>query len=95
MIRVFSSTDKVFTSNGDVVLQPYKAKVHKEDSGDYYLDLEAGIEYVDYLTANRIIVADTPQGAQAFRITNPSKTQRKISLRTGLLLWVALKEMNT
>lgn len=81
MLRVFGVTDTDFTSNGDIVLQPYKAKIHKEDNGDYYLDIEAGIEYSDYLTANRIIVADTPQGAQAFRITNPSKTQRKISLR--------------
>lgn len=81
MIKIFSSTDKVFTSNGDVVLQPYKAKVHKEDNGDYYLELKAGIEYVDYLTANRIIVADTPQGAQAFRISNIQKTKSKISLK--------------
>ena len=58
MLRVFGVTDTDFTSNGDVVLQPYKAKVHKEDNGDYYLDVEAGIEYADYLTANRIIVAD-------------------------------------
>lgn len=81
MLRVFGVTDTDFTSNGDIVLQPYKAKVHKEDNGDYYLDVEAGLQYSSYLTANRIIVADTPQGAQAFRITNPSKTQRKISLR--------------
>lgn len=81
MLKVFGATDTDFTSNGDVVLQPYKAKIHKEDNGDYYLDVEAGLQYVDYLTANRIIVTDTPQGAQAFRITNPSKTQNKISLR--------------
>lgn len=81
MLRVFGANDTDYSSNGDVVLQPYKAKVHKEDNGDYYLELEAGLQYADYLTANRIIVADTPQGAQAFRITNPSKTQRKISLK--------------
>lgn len=81
MLKVFGETDTDFTSNGDVVLQPYKAKIHKEDNGDYYLDVEAGLQYVDYLTANLIIVADTPQGAQAFRITNLSKTQNKISLR--------------
>lgn len=81
MLRVFGVTDTDFTSNGDIVLQPYKAKVHKEDNGDYYLDVEAGLQYSSYLTANRIIVADTQQGAQAFRITNPSKTQSKISLR--------------
>lgn len=81
MLKVFGATDTDYTSNGDIVLQPYKAKVHKEDNGDYYLELEAGTEYVDYLTANRIIVADTPQGAQAFRIANPSKTKSKISLK--------------
>lgn len=81
MLKVFGATDTDFSSNGDIVLRPYKAKVHKEDNGDYYLELEAGTEYVDYLTANRIIVADTPQGAQAFRIANPSKTKSKISLK--------------
>ena len=44
MIRVFSPNDTVFNSNGDAVIQPFKAKVHKEDNGDYYLNLEASIE---------------------------------------------------
>ena len=43
MIRVFSPNDKIFTSNGDLVIQTFKAKVHKVDNGDYYLDFEAGI----------------------------------------------------
>lgn len=73
MIKVFGETDKDFTSNGDYVIQPFKAKVHKEDNGKFYLNIEADISYVDVLTANRIIVADTPQGAQAFRIKNPEK----------------------
>ena len=81
MIRVFSPNDKIFTSNGDAVIQPFKAKVHKEDNGKFYLDIEADISYVDILTANRIIVADTPQGAQAFRIKNPEKTKHKITIK--------------
>lgn len=81
MLKVFGVTDADYSSNGDIVLQPYKAKIHKEDNGDYYLDVEAGIEYADYLTANRIIVADTPQGAQAFRVSNLRKTKSKISLK--------------
>lgn len=81
MIRVFSSTDKVFTSNGDAVLQAFKAKVHKEDNGDYYLDLEASIKYADYLVSGNIVVADTPQGAQAFRISDVTKKSTKISLK--------------
>ena len=81
MIRLFSSTDKNFTTNGDVVLHPLKAKVHKEDNGDYYLNLETGIEYVDYLVEGNIVVVDTPQGDQAFRITNPQKTRSKITVK--------------
>lgn len=81
MIRVFSPNDKIFTSNGDAVIQPFKAKVHKEDNGKFYLNIETDISYVDILTANRIIVADTPQGAQAFRIKNPEKTKHKITIK--------------
>lgn len=81
MIRLFSSNDKIFTSNGDAVIQPFKAKVHKEDNGKFYLNIEADISYVDILTANRIIVAPTPQGEQAFRIKNPEKTKHKITIK--------------
>lgn len=53
MIRVFSLNDKIFTSNGDIVLKPLKAKVHKEDNGSFYLDLETSLDYVDDLTEGR------------------------------------------
>lgn len=81
MIRVFKSTDKDFISNGDIVILPTKAKVTKEDNGDYYLNLEASTKYADYLTSGRIVVADTPQGAQAFRITDVTKKSTKVSLK--------------
>lgn len=81
MIRVFEATDKSFTSNGDIVIQPARAKVTKEDNGDYYLDLEASTKYADYLTSGRIVVADTPQGAQAFRISGVTKKSTKVSLK--------------
>ncbi len=78
MIKVFGQTDTVFTSNGDCVLQPLKAKVHKEDNGEYYLDLETGLEYVDFFSEGRIVVANTPTGDQAFRMTNVQKTKSKV-----------------
>ena len=81
MVKLFGTTDIDFSSNGDAVIQPFKAKVHKEDNGKFYLTVEADISYVDLLTANRIIVADTPQGAQAFRIKNPEKTKSKITIK--------------
>lgn len=81
MIKVFGQTDKFFASNGDVVLHPLRAKVRKEDNGSFYLDLEAGLEYADYLVEGNIVVANTPQGDQAFRITNPQKTKSKITVK--------------
>ena len=81
MIKVFGQTDKLFSSNGDVVLRPLKAKVHKEDNGDFYLDLETSLDYVDFLVEGNIVVANTPQGDQAFRVSNPQKTRNKITVR--------------
>lgn len=43
MIRVFSPNDKIFMSNGDAVIQLFKAKVHKEDNGKFYLNLKRRI----------------------------------------------------
>lgn len=81
MIKLFNSTDTLFSSNGDKVIIPLRAKIHKEDNGSFYLDLDADLSYINDLTANRIIVANTPQGEQAFRITNVEQTRRKISLK--------------
>ena len=76
MIKVFSPTDKTFTSNGDAVINATRAVVTKVDNGDYYLELECGLEYIDYIKARNIIVAPTPQGDQAFRIEAPITTTR-------------------
>jgi hypothetical protein len=62
MIKIFGITDKDYTSNGDIVLQATKAKVHKEDNGDFYISIEAPLSYIDYLAPNNIVVANTPQG---------------------------------
>lgn len=78
MIKIFSSTDKIFTSNGDKVIKPFKAKVRKEDNGDYYLNLETSIEYIDYLVQGNIVVVPSPNGEQAFRIENIETRTNKI-----------------
>lgn len=81
MIKLFGTTDTVFGSNGDLVIRPLKARVHKEDNGAFYLDLETDLSYVNELTAGRILVANTPQGDQAFRISNVTKTRSKVALQ--------------
>lgn len=38
MLKIFSIEDEEFTSNGDIVLNAVRAKVHKEDNGAFYLE---------------------------------------------------------
>lgn len=81
MVKLFNSVDDVFTTNGDKVITPTKARVHKADNGDFYLDIETDLSYVDDLVANTILVVNTPQGNQAFRVTNPQKTKTKLIIK--------------
>lgn len=81
MIKVFGATDKLYSSNGDIVIQPTKARVHNKDNGDYYLELVCSTDYNDYLSSNNIIVASTPQGEQAFRITGITKEKNKLNVK--------------
>ena len=81
MIKLFSSTDKIFETNGDKIIKATKAKVHKEDNGNFYLDFESGINYAEDIVENAILVVNLPQGDQAFRISNVSKTKSKISTK--------------
>lgn len=79
MIKLFGPTDTLFSSNGDKIIIPTKAKVHKEDNGTFYLDFECSLDYIDDIVSGNILVANTPQGDQAFRISNPQKTRKKIT----------------
>lgn len=81
MIKLFSQTDTLFSSNGDKIIIPTKAKVHKEDNGAYYLDLETNLDYINDLVQGNIIVAPTPQGEQAFRISNATATRKKLTAK--------------
>lgn len=87
MLRIFSPTDKTYTTNGDKVIQPLKATVHKEDNDAYYLDLACGTEYLTWIKSGNIIVADTPQGAQPFRILNPEITHTKITCKCNHIFY--------
>lgn len=81
MIRAFNTTDKIYQTNGDAVIQATKARVKNSDNGDYYLELTCGIEYNDYMQANNIIVAPTPRGDQAFRIRTVNKRSKKLEVK--------------
>lgn len=81
MIKVFEPTETDYSSNGDKLISPLKAKIHKEDNGDYYLDLEAGLEYIDFLVVGNILDCNTPTGQQPFRISEVNKKTHRITLR--------------
>jgi len=81
MIKLFSQTDTTFSSNGDKVIIPLKAKVRKEDNGSFHLDLETDLSYINDLTEGRIIIANTPQGEQAFRVGNVEKSKSKLKTK--------------
>lgn len=87
MIRVFLPSDTNFTSNGDAVILPTLAVVHKVDNGDFYLELQCGLEYIDYIKPKNIIVAPTPQGDQAFRIKLVETTRTKITAKAYHLFY--------
>lgn len=81
MLRLFQPHETAFLSNGDKVLDALKARVHCADNGDFYLDLETDLRYVNDLTEGRIVVAPTPQGDQPFRVANVERTKSKITTR--------------
>ncbi len=78
MVKLFGVTDTIYDSNGDVVINATRARVTKEDNGDFYLELECGLEYANDITAGRQVVVPTPQGEQAFRLRQVVKNKNKI-----------------
>lgn len=81
MIRAFNATDKLYDTNGEVVIAAIKARVKNSDNGDYYLELTCGTEYNEYIQANNIIVAPTPRGDQAFRIRTVTKKSKRLEAK--------------
>ena len=81
MIKLFSQTDKSFSTNGDKIIIPLRAKVHKEDNGSFYLDFECSLDYINDIVAGNILVVPTPQGEQAFRISSITATRFKLTAK--------------
>ena len=54
MISVYTPEETLFDNNGIKILKPLKALIHKEDNGEYYLDLKDRIEYLEYYKSGNI-----------------------------------------
>lgn len=87
MIKLFSENDIDFSSNGEKIIIPSKAKIHKEDNGNYYLDLETDLSYLNILKKDKIIVTNIPNGEDSFRIGNIEKNKNKIKIRCWHLFY--------
>lgn len=81
MIKIFGQTDTLFSTNGDKILQPTKCKIHKQDNGEYYADIECSSDYSSYIQNGRIVVCPTPTGDQPFRFMNPEVNKSKIKVK--------------
>lgn len=84
MIRVFKaqeSNETLESSNGDCIIIPSKAIVHKYENSDYYLELEASSDYSDYFRFGRLLVVDLPSGKEWFRMGNVTRTRGKCKSR--------------
>ena len=81
MLKLFGTTDTIYSTNGDKILIPTYQHIIKQDNGEFYADVELSLNYVDDITPNRILVSNTPQGEQAFRITDIEKRKTKIKVK--------------
>lgn len=81
MISVYPSTERKFDNNGIKILHPLKAKVYKQDNGDFYLEIKDKIENIEYYQEGLIVRADTPWGKQGFRLTNPEIDKNNITCK--------------
>ena len=87
MIRVFDANEKEFTTNGNIVLLPYKCTVSNADNGEFILEAELPSKYSDYIEGGNIIVAPTPRGDQGFRIRTVEKNKKKLKVKAYHLFY--------
>lgn len=86
MINLYSTVETSvnnFEKNGDLVITPTKAILNKyENGGDYFIELETTLDYLDYITEARIVKADMPWGDyELFRISDVSTDHKKVKCK--------------
>ena len=82
MIKIFNSTDRDFSTNGNLCISPLKCIEKKSKSlNGWYLSVEVDIKYKSYIKKDILIVTKTKSmlNPQAFRVgENIEYTNRKI-----------------
>ena len=77
MISIYSANEKLFDSNGIKIVKPAKAIVHKEDNGDYYMDLKDSIDYLEYYQSGNIELAFSMENEEWTIIFTIQKAKNK------------------
>lgn len=71
MIKIFNSTDKNFSSMGDMIIEPISCiETKKKSLNGWYIKCEIPIKYKDYISKDKLIVIKTKSklNPQAFSI---------------------------
>lgn len=70
-IKIYNYNDTDFSHNGNIVIQPRKAVIHKElGLSAFYLDLEIDNKYKNFLEEGAIVSAPLRSGEELFRVTD-------------------------
>lgn len=83
MIRVFLATETDFTTNGEKIIKPISAIITKTEEEEY-IEVEAPLEYADFLLQENILIVDTLVGKKGYRIHNPV-TSTAITVKAWLI----------
>jgi len=71
MMKLFLSSDTVFTSNGEKILNALKCIETKTLNEDWFISVELPLTYVSLVVNDSILVVSTKYGDQPFRVMNP------------------------
>ena len=80
-IKVFDGTDNTFSTNGEIVLNPTRAIVHKEDNGSFYLDLETPLTQETKYVAPEEGSSATINGNGQIQNVDSTKESELVSLK--------------
>lgn len=90
MVKIFGVSETLSNLenlNGDCVVIPSKAVLHKYENGEFSFELEASYDYEAYFEQDRIVVVDLPFGGmEFFRMNNITKTRGKCKCKCPQIL---------
>lgn len=82
IIKIFNENDTDFSTNGNIVIQPYKCiEIKKKSLNGWYLEVELPIKYKKYIVQRNLVVVKTKSklNPQAFRIESPDYNDNLIT----------------